>query len=542
MTQLFFRFYLGVLAVLFMAWWIYGYVLQWRYEADRARVITEAHASGVQLIADILRDIKPAERPGAISSIAKDFRCPLELLPLSELPAESRNLLDRSPASSYLRWESDRVGVAVAIDPQTYLRMGPFPNYERYAIEDSLRGWMRAAASVLRENGKPYDRGLSDLQSRFSLRLAIDRLGSLPVEAAERIKGDRDVVFYAKSDEQYFASTSIDETLEQTFAEGYMLTVGPFPRFSREERPAATATLALVLLPAALAILMLLRPVANQLRQVESAAQSIANGNLQSRVDENRIGSARNLARAFNQMACRTETMVRTQRELLQAVSHELKTPLARIRFAMDLASTATQESERIKRLSAIDDAVEDLDGLVEELINYVRMEDPSSPLRRESVSVLEVLDGVLHRYRALSADKVFESHAIDPRESLSIFADRAAFHRALGNLIGNATRFAAKKVAVSLSVDGGWVAIDIDDDGPGIPEADRGRVLEPFVRLDHQPPRDGNPTAAGVGLGLAIVRRTMEQHGARWEITDSPLGGCRVRTYWPLANPATNS
>jgi two-component system sensor histidine kinase RstB len=234
--------------------------------------------------------------------------------------------------------------------------------------------------------------------------------------------------------------------------------------------------------------------------------------------------------------------MVRTQRELLQAVSHELKTPLARIRFAMDLASTATQESERIKRLSAIDDAVEDLDGLVEELINYVRMEDPSSPLRRESVSVLEVLDGVLHRYRALGADKVFESHAIDPRDSLNVFVDRAAFHRALGNLIGNATRFAAKKVAVSLSVDGGWVAIDIDDDGPGIPEADRGRVLEPFVRLDHQPPRDGNPTAAGVGLGLAIVRRTMEQHGARWEIIDSPLGGCRVRTYWPLAKPATNS
>jgi signal transduction histidine kinase len=81
-------------------------------------------------------------------------------------------------------------------------------------------------------------------------------------------------------------------------------------------------------------------------------------------------------------------------------------------------------------------------------------------------------------------------------------------------------------------------VIVDIDDDGPGIPKADRLRVLEPFVRLENQPISTGNRTGAGVGLGLAIVRRTIEQHSAKWEIADSPLGGCRVRTYWPVATP----
>lgn len=534
MTHLFVRFYLGVLAVLFLAWWIYGYVLQARYEADRSRVVTEAHGSGLRLIADDLRRLPHAERNEAVKRFAKEFRCPLEILSLADLPSEYRASMTRPNASSYLRWDKERDGVAVVIDDATYLRMGPFPNYDVFAIEDSMRGWMRAVVSELRATQKPFDQGVADLQSRFNLRLKVERIDAIPGDAADRMRGDRDMVFFSKANELFFVSTP----LEDTGAEGALLTVGPFPKFSREEQPAATTTLALVLLPTAFAILMLLRPVANQLRQVESAAQSIAQGNLQSRVNEQRIGSARNLAKAFNQMANRTETMVRTQRELLQAVSHELKTPLARIRFAMDLASTASDESERNTRLKAIDKAVEDLDGLVDELLNYVRMEDMSVAMRPESVSICEMLDGLFDRYRTLHPDREFRWEPSSIGESLHVLADRTALYRALGNLIGNAAHFAKRHMVASVSREGNWVIVDIDDDGPGIPKADRLRVLEPFVRLENQPISTGNRTGAGVGLGLAIVRRTIEQHSAKWEIADSPLGGCRVRTYWPVATP----
>jgi two-component system sensor histidine kinase RstB len=531
MTQLFLRFYLGVLAVLFLAWWIYGYVLQLRYEADRARVVTEAHSSGLRLIADELRHTPASDRSEALSKVARDFRCPLELLSLEDIAPEYRSSMTRPGNSSYMRWAQDREGVAVVVDEASYLRMGPFPSYDLFAIEDSMRGWMRAVAGQLQQGEKPFESALADMQTRFNLRLAINRIDAIPAEAADRMRAKRDVVFYSKPGEVYLATTPI----EDKGADGALMTVGPFPKFSREERPAATTTLALVLLPAALAILMLLRPVANQLRQVESAAQSIAQGNLKSRVDERRIGSARNLARAFNLMANRTETMVRTQRELLQAVSHELKTPLARIRFAMDLAASAQNESERSNRLKAIDHAVEDLDSLVKELIDYVRMEDTAVAVRRESIAIREVLDALLDRYRAIHPDKTFLWEPDSLGASLHVLADRSALHRALGNLIGNAARFAKEKVAVSVSLQGNWVLIDVDDDGPGIPEADRARVLEPFVRLENQPEPGRNLTGAGVGLGLAIVRRTMEQHAAPWEIADSPLGGCRVRTYWQL-------
>jgi signal transduction histidine kinase len=165
-------------------------------------------------------------------------------------------------------------------------------------------------------------------------------------------------------------------------------------------------------------------------------------------------------------------------------------------------------------------------------------MEDTSVAMRPESVSIREVLDGLFDRYRTLHPDREFRCAPSSFGESPYVQADRTALHRAIGNLIGNAARFAVRHVVASVSRDGNWVIVDIDDDGPGIPKADRSRVLEPFVRLENQPNPTGNRTGAGVGLGLAIVRRTMEQHSAKWEIGDSPLGGCRVRTYWPVATP----
>jgi two-component system, OmpR family, sensor histidine kinase RstB len=535
MTQLFIRFYLGVLVVLFVSWWIYGYVLQLRYEANWARVVTEAHASGLRLIATDLSKLPVSDRRQAMEQYASDFRCPIEIHPLQDLEPEYRSILSEPGASSYVRWKPFGDGVAVVIDDATYLRMGPFPSYELFAIEDSMRGWMGAVARHVRQAGPTYSDGIAGLQPRFDLKLDINSVSDLSKDTAQRLQNSRDVIFYAKDNGQFYVSS----LLEPYDDSAPLLTIGPLPTFNREERPAATATLGLVLLPAAIAILLLLRPVAKQLQQIESAAQSIASGDLRARVDEGRVGSALKLARAFNQMASRTETMVRTQRELLQAVSHELKTPLARIRFAMDLASTATDVTQRNQRLEAIDQAVEDLDGMVDELVSYVRMENASASDRRELLSVPEVLDSLIERYRGLYPEVEF--HWVSrpclesiPGEPFSVMADRAAFHRALSNLIGNAARFARSQVEVKVHPSLHGVCIDIDDDGPGIPESDRKRVLEPFVRLENQPEERGSKTGAGVGLGLAIVKRTVEQHAGTLEIGVNAQGGCRVRTCWP--------
>ena len=112
-----------------------------------------------------------------------------------------------------------------------------------------------------------------------------------------------------------------------------------------------------------------------QFQTVEAAAQTIASGDLSTRIEPKRGFASSKLVQAFNNMAGRTESMVQSQNELLQAVSHELRTPLSRIHFATDLIRTANKD-QREEKLLALESAADDLDKIVGELMTYVRAED----------------------------------------------------------------------------------------------------------------------------------------------------------------------
>ena len=163
-------------------------------------------------------------------------------------------------------------------------------------------------------------------------------------------------------------------------------------------------------------------------------------------------------------------------------------------------------------------------------------METSQPALRPEPVAVNEAIEELLPRYAALHPMIRFSVPSPSEPDRFGVLADRLGFERAVGNLLENAGRFARSLVSVSVHATDDSVVVDVDDDGGGIPESDRQRVLEPFVRLNdgrHEPGR-------GVGLGLALVHRIATQHGGRVELLTSPQGGCRARTVWPRAAPAS--
>jgi len=535
MTQLFIRFYLGVLAVLFLAWFIYGYVIEARARADRARVVTQAHHGGMRLMVERLQESSTEDRLVAIQNLQKSFRCPIELRPKSELSPSERRALSDLQTSIYLKLGDSAEGVGIGFDEATYLRMGPFNDYGLNAVEDSVQGWVRLASQRVNTAMDPAQ-AISAIAKEFPYAVVRQESAQLPLFAKDRFRAGREVVFYPRGENRWYASTQLTNS-------GDYLQFGPFPAFVKVEQPAATTTLALVLLPAALAIAMLLRPVANQLRQLETAAQAIAGGDLGARVDEKNIGSAQPLAAAFNQMATRTETMLRTQRELLQAVSHELKTPLARLRFAMGLVESAGTESQREERLQSMDDAVEDLNKLVEELIGYVRTESLELTPNKETIDTIEAIQSAIGRTREISPGIEFGVEKALGEGDLTINTDRNAFQRAIGNLLSNAGRYARTRVVVRVrpcaDPRGGKegshsVCVEVEDDGPGIPREERKRVFEPFVRLKTERDEEQDPLrGTGVGLGLALVHRILEQHDGMVEVADGSHGGCLVRTYW---------
>jgi two-component system sensor histidine kinase RstB len=198
--------------------------------------------------------------------------------------------------------------------------------------------------------------------------------------------------------------------------------------------------------------------------------------------------------------------------------------------FAIDLIRTARNDQERESRLNSLDTAAQDLDELVGELLQYVRLETGVPQPATESIELLPLVEELIEKASLTCNTIQFQIGPELNRGDVCMVADRVGLARVLNNLLANASRFGRQRVIVDASVSMFGTTIDVDDDGPGIPELDRARAFEPFVRLEE--------TGRGAGLGLALVKRIVANHCGTAMALESPVGGCRIRTFWPL-NPA---
>ncbi|TWU37177.1 ATP-binding protein [Novipirellula artificiosorum] len=301
----------------------------------------------------------------------------------------------------------------------------------------------------------------------------------------------------------------------------HLMAFGPLPEFAQPTPTEVVLGYGAIFLLAAIAIALLLRPVVSQLRAVERTATAIAGGDLSARIDPTSAKRSIALAGAFNTMADRTETLLKSQRELLQSVSHELRTPLARIRFATELIETAPTDELRRSRLESVDKATQELDDLVGELLSYVRLESVATHAKLDRVNIKLLL-----REQISSVQSLYPSVHIsieDESEPVIGVVNQTSLSRAIKNLLTNACRYAKSRVAMRVLHQANQVVIEVDDDGEGIPATDRAKVFEPFVRLK-------NTQGRGSGLGLALVDRIVKSHGGHAEVLDSPGGGARFR------------
>jgi signal transduction histidine kinase len=282
--------------------------------------------------------------------------------------------------------------------------------------------------------------------------------------------------------------------------------------------------LAIVGLPL-IAGLLALR-VERELRKVERASVALAVGELSARVDNPR-GPSNELAASFNTMAERVEHLIRSRDELVQAVSHELGSPLSRLRFHVELLENQSDGNHE-ERLDAMARELDALDELVSELLGYVQCDERKIDLHvfdpnRSLADLVELATLEAPEGRKIEVDLKLPS-------GISIFADQRLFQRAVENILRNALQHARSRVLLELTQDGVHVRVAVHDDGPGIPEEMREKVVIPFFRLQ----KDRGRETGGTGLGLAIVSRIMQRHGGRLTIASSPLGGTTVSMMWP--------
>ena len=233
---------------------------------------------------------------------------------------------------------------------------------------------------------------------------------------------------------------------------------------------------------------------------------------------------------AFNQRLASAADRLSYERGFTALAAHELRTPLAALRLQAQVALRETDESRREHRLAALMDSVDRCNHLLEQLLTLARLEQQDTAPAPEVLDLVDVIEPVLDDLAAdaARAGVTLQADVDDTR----LWAQPFALQTLVRNLLANAVAHAPSGSTVRLSSqrDGESTVLTVEDAGPGIAPADRGRVFERFVRLD----RPGRPP--GVGLGLSIVRSVADAHGATVELGESSLGGLAVRVRFPPA------
>lgn len=278
-------------------------------------------------------------------------------------------------------------------------------------------------------------------------------------------------------------------------------------------------------------VYMLVKPLEHRLSALEKAVLRIRGGDLNARAPVEGSDAIGQLAGTLNGMTEHIQRLLTAQKELTRAVSHELRTPVARIRFGIEMMIDAANDEQRLKTAEAIDNDIEQLDKLIDEILTYSKLEEGTPVLDFVMIDVDKLLRRLEQESKALAGTKQVVYSAPDlPEERRIAEGEERYIHRVAQNFVGNALRYARSQVQISFTVVGDVFRIDVEDDGPGIPEADRKRVFQPFTRLDDSRTR----ASGGYGLGLSIVARIAYWHGGRARVTQSELGGAKFSFLWP--------
>ena len=293
----------------------------------------------------------------------------------------------------------------------------------------------------------------------------------------------------------------------------------------------------LALLVSAILAWFLAARVTRPLRRLTSLSGEVAGDDLSVRMPLEEAGSdeVRKLSVSFNRMLDRLEDAFERQKAFVADASHDLRTPLTIVRGQIEvLARNPDPDPAEVAAVSrAVGEAVDRMEHLVEDLLLLARS-DSEAGITAERLAVGPILE-------AEREDRVESERArIDIGEvtDREVEFDPVALSRAVSNLVDNALRYGGERSRVRLSAapSGGGVAIDVEDDGPGVPVAERERVFDRFARLDEA----RSSGTGGSGLGLAIVRAIVEAGGGRVSCSDSELGGARFSIWLPDPPPAS--
>ena len=407
---------------------------------------------------------------------------------------------------------------------------------QRGITDDYARRFMRGTITLIEDElyrtpRNAWPKKIADLDEKFSYRLGI----------VERITLDRTL-----TPEQVIKLDAGDIAIDHDGDIMYhrlgtsskVLVVGPLASNRNPElKDRLPLELRLRLLTWSLtglifgiALWFWVRPVWRDLEALRQTARDLGDGDFDARSPRARSRLFAPLSDTMNSMAERVQQLIATHRDLASAISHELRTPIARMRFALEMLSGTDERAERERLWAMMDGDLDELDHLIDTSLTYARFEREAPEPHFSSVSFADWLADEVDAVRLLGRDLTITVDTSKLPKNLTVDLDRKAMPYALRNLLRNAFKYASKQILVSAELaDDGRILVHVDDDGIGIPPEDRENVFSAFTRLD----RSRDRATGGYGLGLAITRRVLELHGGNATADAAPLGGARFTLAW---------
>ncbi len=294
-------------------------------------------------------------------------------------------------------------------------------------------------------------------------------------------------------------------------------------------------------LAVAVATYPIVRTLTRRLERLQNGVQQWGEGDLSIRVPETGQDEVAFLAKRFNHAAQRVQTLVQSheallasQKSLLANASHELRSPLTRIRMGLELLGPSATPAFR----DEISRNISELDQLIEEILLASRLDAREADLGTiESVDLIGLAAEECARVNAeleVHTDDAPSTATPSAATELSVQGVAKLLRRAVRNLLENARRYGAGDISLSLSQTSEFAVIRVGDRGPGVPPELQTRIFEPFYRLPGATERDG-----GVGLGLALVKSIAQRHGGRAFCENRPGGGASFVIELPLSRPS---
>ena len=444
------------------------------------------------------------------------------------------------------RWRGGRYSLSKLFFNFYLLAMGSFvaiaftadfviSTAQRGITDDYARRFMRGTITLIedelfRQPRSTWQKKVREIDDKFSYRLGI----------VERITLDRTLT-PVQVDKLDAGDIAIDHDGDIMYhrlgTSSQVLVVGPLASSRNPElKDRLPLELRLRLLTWSLtglifgiALWFWVRPVWRDLEALRQTARDLGDGDFEARSPPARSQLFASLSDTMNSMAERIQQLLATHRELACGISHELRTPIARMRFALEMLSETELKNERERLWAMMEDDLDELDHLIDTSLTYARFEREAPQAHFSSVRFSEWLTDEVDSVRLLGRQLNVAVDTEKLPENLNIDLDRKAMPYALRNLLRNAFKYASKQIQVSAELVDERILIHVDDDGIGIPPEEREHIFSAFTRLD----RSRDRATGGYGLGLAIARRVLELHGGTATADASPFGGARFTLAW---------